>query len=209
MIKQNKYVIISIVLVFVIITLQTLFIRSIKIKYDVCNSEINNLINDKRQIKSQKSMILDSYKKCFLSSGLKLDNVQLQGNSGVIVKLKNALNGKTKIIYYFDQYSCVACVNNDLTLFNNFVELIGNENALILANFSNYKEFYQFFCRNDIKCKVFNIKGKNLGIEIKKASAIFVIDQDLIVNKFFIPHKSLNETTKEFLNNIKSCYYKY
>ena len=209
MIKKSKPIIVVAVLMFVVIILQTVFIRNIRNKYNACSYEINKQINVNRQSEGQKSIILSSYKKTYLYNGVKLNNVQVQGEPEENIRLNSILNGKTKIIYYFDQHSCVKCVNDDLYLFNNFVELIGNENALILANFADYKEFYQFLCRNDIKCKVFNIAGSNLGIEVENMSAIFVVGEDLIVNKFFIPHNSLNDITKEFLNDIKYCYYKF
>jgi uncharacterized protein YxeA len=201
------------ILIFILILMgaacifQSIIIYNLKNKYINCSELLKNKITENQEAKEDKLMLIDSYSKCFNNSGKILNNIQVENKQRKKVSLKSLFHSKIKTIYYFDEFSCFACVDDELSRFNNLVKKIGSENALILANFSSYKDFYQFVCRNDIICQICNTNGNKLGINAQGESAIIVVDQGLTIKRCFIPIKKLNNISEKYYKSISFDYY--
>ena len=204
---MKKSLILTISALVIIIIVQSALILNYSNRYINCAEITVKQINDNSYFKSQNNLLQHLYDRCFKISGTRLNEVIVENNKREKISLKFLINKNIKLIYYFNEYSCIACVDEELVTFNKLIEKIGRENAVILVDFSNYKDYYQFQCRNDIKCEIYNTNGCQLGIKIENESLIFTINADLVIGKCFIPIKAMKEKTDDYYNNILETYF--
>lgn len=204
--KKTFVLIISLFVITFIV--QTVIINRLSNKNTIYSQQIARLVPERTQMKSKVRLLSHLYEQSFKLSGTKLNEILVENNVREKISLNDICNKKLKLVYYFNEYSCLACVDEELIRLNEVIDSIGKENVMVIASFSSYKDFYQFICRNDIPCDIYNTNGNQfMDIDKKDESIIFTVNDDLIVGKCFIPMKSLSHTTKDFYNTIVGKYF--
>ncbi len=116
-----------------------------------------------------------------------------------------------KLIYTFSKLSCHSCIENEFTLLKKFADKIGQENIILILNYSDINNMYRFKRINELeRFKVYNCKNNyfHLKLTLENIPYYFIIENDLIIKALFVPDKSLNNLTQWYFNLIKIRYFK-
>jgi len=115
-----------------------------------------------------------------------------------------------KLIYKFSSLSCNSCVENEIRLLKNFASKIGEENIILISNFSDIKYMYNFKRINELnRFQIYNLKDNYIHSELSETNIpyYFIVENDFITKALFLPNESLNELTVRYYNLIIIRYF--
>lgn len=125
------------------------------------------------------------------------------------IELKQLVN-TPKLIYMFSQLSCHSCIENEISLLKKFAGKIGEENIILITNYSDINYMYKFKRINELdRFQIFNLKDNFIHskLALENVPYYFIIENDLTTKALFVPDKSLNELTVRYYNLIIPSYF--
>lgn|GEM_PF-995668 len=179
-------------------------LNTLKKSYSNINNQNQKALIYELEDDINKLLSNDSLK--FLSEQQVIDkNIRLESINGEELLLQDIITDKSKLIFMFSELNCISCYEKIINDLNRHINVIGKENVLILAYYSNPRELYAFMRVNQIKCKVYNIESKSLGLMIDNENIpyLFLLDSSFKTNFMFIPDKKYTKLTEAYLNWIK------
>lgn len=133
---------------------------------------------------------------------LKAD-LSVKDSSGNILKLKNIAGKRSRVIFKYSHKDCSTCI--DLVL-DSLTKIFPDKRDVILISDSySDKDFLikTRHLRGGFEC--FNIGGGNLGLPIERNHLpfLFVLKDDMTVEKVFIPMKEFPDAIMNYLVHCK------
>ena len=135
---------------------------------------------------------------------LKLDeNLKLVTIEGDTVLAKDVFN-KHKIVFRYSMLNCGSCINAEYNILETNNSLIDNQ-ICIIAYYDrvsdliiDYKKLEQIELNN---ISVYLLPNDELGIPMDRNNTpyYFQINQDLVINNFFVPAKEIPELSDNYL----------
>lgn len=134
------------------------------------------------------------------------EHITLHSETGYDISWKD-LTTKTKIVFYFSENNCDACVLKIFEQLSNQNML--DNNLLVVAAYKKDKLLKLFKKTNHINTPVYRIISGNLGlpIEQKDIPFLFIMDNDRTSKLLFIPEKSYPTLTDEYLKTVKKRFF--
>ncbi len=115
-----------------------------------------------------------------------------------------------KLIYMFSSLSCNSCIENEISLLKNYANKIGEENIILISNFSDINYMYKFKRINELnRFQIYNLKDNYIHSKLAEQSIpyYFIVENDFITKAFFFSNKSLNKLTERYYNLIRVRYF--
>lgn len=125
--------------------------------------------------------------------------------------LSDMLVNRSKPIFIFrySELQCQDCINAQIVVLKEFVNKVGSENVMILANYQYDKNLYLFKRMNQIEdINVYQVDSLNLDVEKLNVPYVFVLHNDMRTQFVFIPDKDFPELYIEYYNTIEDLFYR-
>jgi len=195
--KQNiiLYIIISVLLIFNSI----LILQKTTTKQSTIKKEVEAAKNDKLTT--------------IINVMVENQNVLINKNQNIINETFDTLSffeliNSPKLIFYFNEYSCMPCVEELIQLLNTKVESFGKDNIIILSHYEQLRNMYIFSHINKLKIPIYNLtEPLKIPIASKNIPFLFTIDQKLAINNLFLVDKSLYEHTRRYISIIEKTVF--
>lgn len=138
-------------------------------------------------------------------NGKMIDDIRLTNEKGDTLFLSN-LAQQNKIIYRISELHCNSCVVHE---FDNLKKSIpSNKNLLILSYYQNPRNLIIFKRINNLKdFEIYNLMDENIqNLIIDKYGTpyMFIIDKHLKISNLFIPLKTDNQRTIDYLKRVST-----
>jgi len=112
-----------------------------------------------------------------------------------------------KFVFFHSELDCNSCVEEDITLINDFSNDIGSKNIILLASYNNKRDLHLFRRINKINSFIYNTASVGLPIEELNLPFCFVINKNFKSECVFIPLKEDKSNFKRYLKIIKEKYF--
>jgi len=150
--------------------------------------------------------------KMIITSMIVNENYHFERNQKIVNEkmdtlLFESLINKTKLIFYFNEYSCMPCINDIILLLKNN-KTISKKDIIILSHYKNYRDMNMFAHINKLDIPIYNLTNQ---LKIQAVSMnipfLFTISKDLTVRNLLIVDKSFINITQTYLNYIYQTLY--
>lgn len=105
-----------------------------------------------------------------------------------------------QLIFFFNEYSCMPCVDKVIAILLSKLEDVGEGNIIILSHYNQLRDMYLFSQVNKLEVPIFNMTSK---IEIPAAALdipfVFTTDKDLKVNNLLLVDQSLLDLVESYI----------
>ncbi len=152
------------------------------------------------QTNNKKSNCNDMYKQFikFKTIELNLNDTKMECFS----KLKK--DNKSPLVFYFTMRSCRICIEQCLTILNNYNDSIKKTNVIAICFFEN-SNMQKYFQKEYPNIQI--LKGNDFNIEITQLLEVdvplfFMINDSGKAFNTFVPDKNSPNLTKVYLNNL-------
>ena len=182
------------------------------VKYKRTIIKTTNLIEELRYNNENHEFIISSLRKnrkiFYSNEDTKVTNLSISDIKGNMYKLKEIVTNDKYLVLYFDENACSLCVEKELELMKQYFYDV-KERIIILTNFKNYKDYFNFIETNKIDFKIFNMNNKKLGYKIENVSLpyVFILDPSMKAEYFFIPDKNLKGWSDDYYEAIYKRFF--
>ena len=115
----------------------------------------------------------------------KIDDIDLKTETDSILKLSSLLDDKKKIVVRISNAACVSCIQDFCAVL--FQYFSGSE-IIYISDYGSAKELFFMKQILGIENQVYRVEALKLPIDKEKKFYVFIIDKDLSIEKFFLPH---------------------
>jgi len=135
-------------------------------------------------------------------------NMQLSNNLEVVDEKFDTLSLKKiidsdKLVFYYEEFNCMPCVEETMSLLNNKIDKIGRDKAIILTCYEQPRELYLFSHINNIEIPIYNLKSKlNIPAVTINTPFLFTINNDLKINNLMLVDHTSPELVNEYLDRL-------
>ena len=145
----------------------------------------------------------------FSTTDILLDNVEVSDSKESTYNLSKIL-AKPCLVLRFTELNCQQCVDDAVSSLMNHVRQSPQLNAIILTSYSNAQDLYIFKHLHKIDIPIYNLGEERLQLPIEDIDTpyFFISDETLIAKEVFIPDKSINDLTSEYLRVITHKYFR-
>lgn len=166
---------------------------------DVIAEEYSQLLLESTSLKKQ-SMSQQAAEWMDVS---KIELLDMHGNVRNIASIFN--NRKPILVYRFRETDCDACVQSTVLMLNRIAEEVPSENIVILCTYKNFRQFSAYQSTQSIR--VYNIGDQCLDLDFQDQPYFFVLTRELNARNLFIPLKSDEGLTEDYLKLISIKYW--
>lgn len=126
------------------------------------------------------------------------------------VNFKKHLKTLPKFVFYHTEIDCNSCIEESISVINEYKSEIGEENILYLSSYERESDMHIFKRINKITSPIFNTRNYKLFHKRANAPVCFVIDKNGCSNcvffssteNTFLLHKYMSHITKKYFNSI-------
>ncbi|GHV19880.1 hypothetical protein FACS1894174_00650 [Bacteroidia bacterium] len=168
-----------------------------KIVLNKNNDEINNLkyLLDLKDTLSLYQFYFDDFNvKEYLFSKIETDTINSE--------LKEHLNNLPKFIFYYSEIDCNSCVEDFVSIINEFKDKISEENMIYFSSYKNKDDMYMFKRINKIHVPIFNLRGHEIFQKRLNVPFCFVIDKNGYSDCIYFPAKDNINVIRKYMNHI-------
>lgn len=121
------------------------------------------------------------------------------------VSLVSLLDNEEKLVFNFSDLTCSSCLNSEMKQLRKFINNVGRDKVIILANFLRHEDLILFKRINQIEVPLFNKQGEALGFSLEDSGTIFMftLDHNLKAENFFIPDENFPELSTEYYSILE------
>lgn len=130
--------------------------------------------------------------------------IDINGNE---TQLQRIINNRSKLVFFINNLRCDGCINSELNFLDKTLDVLKREDIIIISNYPNINNLRVIKNKYNINYDSYNIVSNDsipIYLRSQNSPAIFVINQDLKLNSFFIPNNLSPNTTINYYNNINS-----
>lgn len=115
-----------------------------------------------------------------------------------------------KLIFFFNEYSCMPCVNEAIVILNRKIKEVGKENIVILSYYNQPRDMYLFSRVNKLDIPICNLTSKlNVPTATTDIPFFFTTNKDLKVNNLLLIDPSLPELVENYISIlVKKGFFK-
>ena len=124
----------------------------------------------------------NSHRRAYANSVYDID---LKTETDSILKLSSLLDDKKKIVVRISNAACVSCIQDFCAVL--FQYFSGSE-IIYISDYGSAKELFFMKQILGIENQVYRVEALKLPIDKEKKFYVFIIDKDLSIEKFFLPH---------------------
>lgn len=125
-------------------------------------------------------------------------------------KLSQLLDKEYKLIYKYSNTNCFSCIEIELQRIEEVAKRISKERILILAEYSNMREFTAFIEERKLDLPIYYIKKedfKSLVLEKENVPFVCLLNKDLKISHLFIPIKEIPGHSKRYYSIIYKKFF--
>lgn len=140
------------------------------------------------------------------STGLKLSSeLMIEDENGIRFKISDLCDNNAKLICYFSDQNCDACLKHVMVYLKDFTHSVGENNLLLLTSFQKKRDVVLLKRNYNIKNKLYKVTKGSIGIPLEHNNTpfIFIVDNDYCVKNLFIPEKKLPQLTENYFYLMK------
>ncbi len=128
-------------------------------------------------------------------------NAQITSLNGDTITLNDLIGETDKLFFTISENSCSACIDIEMSILENYVNIIGNNNVIILASYKNLRYLKLFKQQLKIDIDIYNIvEPIGFPIDFGDLPFFYVINSSNKIMNLFIPEKSLPNLSKQYYN---------
>ncbi len=177
----------------VLVLFNFLFIRQNLKKREEVKPETNISFEENHKLKEILSVMVEN-QNVFLDGEQKIINENF--DTLTFFKLK----GFPKLCFFFNEYSCMPCVDKTIKILNRKVEEIGKDNMIILSYYNQPRNMYLFSHLNNVEYPLYNLVSKlNVSIATADIPFLFTVDSDLKVNNLLLVDQTLLDLVENYI----------
>ena len=184
--------IILIILIFSLLKKLNLKNKELKIVYEYSTklTDINKLVE------VENTSLLHAQTQQFRIDGYTIPSgIKIFDDDGVPQNVATMFSGGSRLVFYFTEFSCDQCVEEQVKILNEF-----EEEVLVIVQTRTNKDLFFIKKNKDIRVPVFYVpSGLDLGVEELELPVHVVVAPSLKVESVFIPVRGKGYLTKEFL----------
>lgn len=114
------------------------------------------------------------------------------------------------VILKYSEISCNQCVENELFLLKNLIDLIGVENIIIIADYDDISQLFRFQRINNIEdVRIFISRNEDLNLFLEEPTTpyYFILDNSLRIKSFYMPDKEFSQMTLRYYRIISRHFF--
>jgi hypothetical protein len=164
------------------------------------NGEIIQAKTDSINLQTKINKPILGYENSVRSSIVKVNNITVENIYGKKLLLQDLIDDK-KLIFKFNQNSCMSCVEHIVEVLKQLGDQVGMDKIIMISNFSKIRYLEAFQKQKEIKFKCYN-SMKNIGISLDNDSIFQHVEFTLILNKDMRAILPRMSTSNDSLNSI-------
>lgn len=129
-----------------------------------------------------------------------IDDIDLKTETDSILKLSSLLGDKKKIVVRISNAACVSCIQDFCAVL--FQYFSGSE-IIYISDYGSAKELFFMKQVLGIENQIYRVEALKLPIDKEKKFYVFIIDKNLSIEKFFLPHYEQKELMIYYLDLLK------
>lgn len=203
---KNRNWYFTIILILSIILNLWLNVLNKKLTFDIKKylRKIELLKETNEQLKANllKSVFSKDYK---LSPDLELYNTD-----GSLCRIDSILLFKPKLFFRYTKLNCNLCVGRQIQLLKTFIDTIGKENIIVLADLDQIRYISAFKRVNDLNCEILLLGRFDLDAQVNSLEApyYFISSNNQEVKNIFIPIIDMPDLTRGYFSLVKNSFMK-
>lgn len=167
--------------------------------------KLNSFVDHALNKRDYNSAIVSDLKFSMSHNAFKVDSsLTLRDVSDSVASLGSLTNNKRVLICRYSYIHCNSCVDSLLSLVNNFAHEVGYDKVLILSQYANRRDYVNFIRINKIKYKIYDVRDTLNVLDTYDQPYLFVLEDDMIANNFYIPRKEAPDYVRMYLSSIKN-----
>ncbi len=133
-------------------------------------------------------------------------NVLLNGEQTLIDEkfdtlFLSSLINSPKLVFFFNEYSCMPCVDKSVAILDKSIDEIGKKNIIILSYYGKPRDMYLFSHANKIEIPIYNLlKPLNVTLSNIDIPYIFTTKKDLKINNLLLIDQSQLELVESYIS---------
>lgn len=120
-----------------------------------------------------------------------------------VLTIKDVMKNRRIIVFRYSFIHCNSCVDTIMKLVDSFAKEVGKDKILILSQYANYRDYRNYVRINRIKLPIYDIRDTILADCIIDKPYMFVLDDDMVCNNFYVPHKEAPDLVNQYLQMVK------
>jgi len=135
-------------------------------------------------------------------------SVTISDINGQLIEIAEIVRGSPKLIIKTSALACDICLEEELKHIKKHINKIGINNIIIIA--SDYNARSIILLKKNIQIDLEIYRTQRIGIpfeEKNKNLFVFVVDDRLIIQDFFLPEKTFPELSNNYYEIISSKYW--
>lgn len=156
-----------------------------------------------------KSTLSYDYIKSMQYNGLEIDStITLLDISDSSYTVNDISKMDRRLVFRYSFIHCNACVDTIMKLVNKFSKEIGTDKIVIFAQYSNKRDYKNFVRINQVKNPIYHLQDTLCKADELSIPYLFVLENNMTVSNFFMPHKEYPKITEQYLQSIKNILIK-
>lgn len=133
------------------------------------------------------------------------ENLSLVTEKGKKIEVRNLIRkDRYTLVLRYSYLSCSPCVDYAVTALKDFKEQHPDINVLLLSTYRQKKDLRDFKRVNKVFFHVYHVDSLNLAMDEENIPYFFMLDKDMRMFNFFMPHQEIPELTAEYFRKINS-----
>lgn len=118
------------------------------------------------------------------------------------ISIDSVVNNTPKLIIRYSSLNCHTCIDSLVQNAKQVSQLLGRDNICLFANYNSESDFRQFWRTNNLYFRIYSVESKIINADDFDTPYMFVLNPDHTISHLFIPHKTIPEMTKWYLDII-------
>ena len=119
------------------------------------------------------------------------------------VVMRDIFNINKVLVLRYSNADCSSCIKYALDEFVNFVKMIDVNRAIIISSMSPVRDLAIMASTEDIKNNIYSALQLGLPFENQGTPFMFIMDEKLTPQFFFVPRSEFPELTREYFRMIQ------
>ena len=167
--------------------------------------KLNSLVDNISNKRDYNAALVSDYRFALKNNAFKVDSLlSIRDVSDSICTLKNLIHNQRVLICRYSYIHCNSCVDSLLQKLSDFKQDVGADKVVILSQYANRRDYLNFIRINKIKYPIYDVRDTLNVLDAYDQPYLFVLENDMVANNFFIPRKENPEYTQLYLSSIKN-----
>lgn len=144
------------------------------------------------------------YRRIIQSDSLRTitSDLKIISTSKDTVTIDSVVNKSPKLIIRYSSLNCHTCIDSLVQNARQVSQSLGRDNICLFANYNSESDFRQFWRSNNLYFRIYSVESKIINADDFDTPYMFVLNPDHTISHLFVPHKTIPEMTKWYLDIV-------